>query len=71
MCFRMLCFGHQHLLEAKRRCKAADEAKYALADQQTESFKYIEARLFMNLTPLEMNMVSEATSPIAMSCILS
>ena len=27
--YRFICFGHQHLLEAKRRCVKADEAKHA------------------------------------------
>ena len=56
--YRFVCFGHQHLLEAKRRCVKADEAKYANHEDRTEEFTYIECRLFMNLNDVLMNEVS-------------
>lgn len=56
--YRFICFGHQHLLEAKRRCVKADEAKHANHEDRTEEFQYIECRLFMNLNDELMNEVS-------------
>jgi len=55
---RFWCFGHQHLLEAKRLCVKADEAKHGIEEEQTQTFKYMEARLFIGLQPLEMIQVN-------------
>jgi hypothetical protein len=67
---RFWCFGHQHLLEAKRLCVAADEAKHGIEDEQTQAFKYMEARLFMGLQPLEMIQVNSHTITLTLTLAL-
>ncbi|KAK3243147.1 hypothetical protein CYMTET_47180 [Cymbomonas tetramitiformis] len=62
--YRFTCFGHQHLLEAKRRCVKADEAKHANHENRTEAFQFIECRLFMNLSAIEMNQLGNEQNNI-------
>ncbi|KAK3282057.1 hypothetical protein CYMTET_10185 [Cymbomonas tetramitiformis] len=62
--YRFACFGHQHLLEAKRRCVKADEAKHANHENRTEAFQFIKCRLFMNLSAIEMNQLGNEQNNI-------